>query len=113
AAHLFQPPGYIQQLHAAPGHVLPVLRSINENAAYQENEIIQRYPAEVDLMAASAAGGFNLGYESAAHQSNEKAGEIIGSNVISDLVGRVVLNGDNVDEALSAASTTIEEIMSA
>ena len=26
AAHLFEPPGYIQQLHAAPGHVLPVLQ---------------------------------------------------------------------------------------
>ena len=111
AAHLFQPPGYIQQLHAAPGHVLPVLRSINENPTYQDNEIIQKYPAEVDLMAASAAGGFNLGYESAAHKSNEKAGEIIASNVISDMVGKVILNGDNVDTALSDAAKAIEEIM--
>lgn len=111
AAHLFQPPGYIQQLHAAPGHVLPVLKSINENAAYQQNEIIQKYPGEVDLMAASAAGGFNLGYESGEHRSNDKAGEIIASNIISDLVGRVVLNGDNADEALSAASTALEEIV--
>ena len=62
-------------------------------------------------MAASAAGGFNLGYESAAHKSNDKAGQIIGSNAISELVGRVVLNGDNVDEALSAASKTISDIM--
>lgn len=111
AAHLFNPPGYIQQLHAAPGHVLPVLKSINENPAYQDNAIIQKYPAEVDLMAASAAGGFNLGYESAAHKSNDKAGEIIGSNAISELVGRVVLNGDNVDEALSGASKAIADIM--
>jgi multiple sugar transport system substrate-binding protein len=111
AAHLFSPPGYIQQLHAAPGHVLPVLKSINADPDYQNNEIIQKYPAEVELMAASAAGGFNLGYESAEHKSNDKAGQIIGSNVISELVGRVVLNGDNVDEALGAASQTIESIM--
>ncbi|MDU8944223.1 ABC transporter substrate-binding protein [Ovoidimarina sediminis] len=111
AAHLFTPPGYIQQLHAAPGHVLPVLKSINENPAYQDNEIIQKYPGEVDLMAASAAGGFNLGYESSDHKSNDKAGQIIGSNAISELVGRVVLNGDNVDEALSAASKAISDIM--
>jgi multiple sugar transport system substrate-binding protein len=111
AAFLFDPEGYIMQLHAAPGHVLPVLRSINDNPMYQDNDIIQRYPAEVDLMAASAAGGFNLGYESAAHASNDKAGEIIGSNVISELVQRVVLNDDNVDEALGAASATIEGIM--
>lgn len=111
AAFLFDPEGYIQQLHAAPGHVLPVLRSINENPDYQNNAIIQKYPAEVELMAASAAGGFNLGYESAEHQSNEKAGEIIGSNVISELVGKVVLNGDNVDTALSEASMAIEAIV--
>lgn len=111
AAFLFDPEGYIQQLHAAPGHVLPILRSISEDPAYQNNAIIQKYKPEVDLMAASAAGGFNLGYESAEHASNSKAGEIIGSNVISEMVGRVVLNGDNVDEALSAASQTIEEIM--
>ena len=111
AAHLFQPPGYIQQLHAAPGHVLPVLRSINENPDYQDNEIIKKYPAEVELMAASAAGGFNLGYESADHKSNDKAGEIIASHAISDLVGRVILNGDNVDSALGEASKAIEDIM--
>ena len=111
AAHLFKPPGYIQQLHAAPGHVLPVLRSINDNPEYQDNEIIKKYPDEVALMAASAAGGFNLGYESADHKSNDKAGEIIASNAISDLVGRVVINGDNVDEALSSTSKAIEDIM--
>jgi multiple sugar transport system substrate-binding protein len=111
AAFLFEPEGYIKQLHAAPGHVLPILRTISENPAYQDNEIIQRYKPEVDLMAASAAGGFNLGYESAAHQSNAKAGEIIASNAISDMVGRVVLNGDSVDAALSDCAAAIEAIM--
>jgi multiple sugar transport system substrate-binding protein len=111
AAFLFDPEGYIQQLHAAPGHVLPVLESINSNPLYQDNDIIQKYPEEVELMAAAAAGGFNLGYESADHTSNDKAGEIIGSNVIADLVQKVVLNDDNIDEALGAASATIEGIM--
>ncbi|PWJ17049.1 multiple sugar transport system substrate-binding protein [Jannaschia seohaensis] len=111
AAFLFDPPGYIRQLHAAPGHVLPILRTISENPEYQDNAIIQKYSSEVDLMAASAANGFNLGYESPEHQSNSKAGEIIGSNIISEMVGRVVLNGDNVDEALSDASQAIEAIM--
>ncbi len=113
AAFLFDPEGYIQQLHAAPGHVLPVLQSINANPIYQDNDIIQKYPTEVDLMSAAAAGGYNLGYESAEHVSNDKAGEIVGSNAIAELVQRVVLNGDNVDEALSTASAAIEAIMQA
>ena len=111
AASLFDPEGYIQQLHAAPGHVLPVLKSINENPAYQDNEIIQKYPEEVDLMSQAAAGGFNLGYESPNHPSNEKAGEVVGSGVIAEMVQRVILNGDNVDEAVGAAAKAIEDIM--
>ncbi|GIX13863.1 MAG: hypothetical protein KatS3mg118_1822 [Paracoccaceae bacterium] len=33
AAFLFDPEGYIRQLHAAPGHVLPVLKTINDDPA--------------------------------------------------------------------------------
>lgn len=113
AAFLFQPEGYIKQLLAAPGHVLPVLKSINENPAYQDNEIIKKYPAEVDLMAAAAAGGFNLGYESAAHPSNDRAGEVIASDVIADLVQRVVVNGEDVNAALGDCTAQIEAIMKA
>ena len=111
AASLFNPDGYIQQLHAAPGHVLPVLKSINENPAYQSNEIIQKYPAEVELMSQSAAGGFNLGYESANHPSNEKAGEVVGSGAIADMVQRVVLNGENADQVIGETTAAIEAIM--
>lgn len=111
AAFLFDPEGYIKLLHAAPGHVLPVLQSISENPLYLENPIIEKYSEEVDLMAAAAAGGFNLGFETAEHQSNAKAGEIIASQAIADLVQRVVLNGDNVDTALSDCARQIEAIM--
>lgn len=113
AASLFDPEGYIQQLHAAPGHVLPVLRSINENPEYQANEIIQKYPEEVDLMSSAAAGGFNLGYESAAHPSNERAGEVVGSGLIAELVQRVILNDENVDQVLGETAAGIEAIMNA
>ncbi len=111
AAFLFQPEGYIKQLHAAPGHVLPVLRSINENPMYQDNDIIRKYPEEVALMSSAAAGGFNLGFESTSHASNDKAGEIIASNAIADLVQRVVVNGEPVDPALGDCAAAIEAIM--
>ncbi len=112
AAFLFDPEGYIQQLHAAPGHVLPVLWTISENPAYLDNPIIEKYTSEVDLMSSSAAEGFNLGWESQGHQPNVKAGEIINSNVISEMVQRVVLNDENVDDVLSDTSSRLEEIMS-
>ncbi|MEM7124663.1 MAG: ABC transporter substrate-binding protein, partial [Pseudomonadota bacterium] len=111
AAFLFDPEGYIQQLHAAPGHVLPVLWTISENPAYLDNPIIEKYTSEVDLMASSAAEGYNLGWESSDHRPNVKAGEIINSNVISEMVQRVVLNDENVDQVLSDTSSRLEEIM--
>lgn len=111
AASLFNPDGYIQQLHAAPGHVLPVLKSINENSAYQDNAIIKKYAAEVELMSEAAAGGFNLGYESAAHPSNEKAGEVVGSGLIAEMVQRVILNGENADQVIGETAKGIESIM--
>ena len=55
--------GYIRQLHAAPGHVLPVLKTIARDPDYLANPIIEKYPNEVRLMAAAAAGGYNLGFE--------------------------------------------------
>jgi hypothetical protein len=62
-------------------------------------------------MSSAAAGGFNLGYESNAHASNDKAGEIIASNAIADLVQRVVVNGEPVDAALGDCAAAIEAIM--
>ncbi|AGT10830.1 ABC transporter substrate-binding protein [Paracoccus aminophilus] len=113
AAFLYEPEGYIKQLHAAPGHVLPVLKTINDNPLYKQDPIISKYSAEVDLMANAAAAGFNLGFESAAHRSNTKAGEIIASNAIADLVQRVILNNDNVDTALADCVKAIDGIMKA
>lgn len=113
AAFLFNPEGYIKQLLAAPGHVLPVLKSIGSNPQYLEDPIIKKYNAEVQLMASAAAGGFNLGYESKKHKSNAKGGEVVASGAIATLVQRVVLNGDNVDTALSDTAKTIEGIMKA
>jgi multiple sugar transport system substrate-binding protein len=111
AAFLFEPEGYIKQLHAAPGHVLPLLKTITNNPMYQDNDIIQKYSDEVELMSQSAANGFNLGYESADHQSNEKAGEVINAGPIADLVQRVVLNDESIDTVLGETAAAIEAIM--
>lgn len=111
AAFLFDPEGYIQQLHAAPGHVLPVLQTIADDPAYTDNPIIEKYGAEVNLMAESAANGYNLGRESAEHQPNVKAGEIVNSGVIAEMVQRIVLNDEDAGQVLGEATATIEEIM--
>lgn len=111
AAYLFDPSGYIPQLHAAPGHVLPVLKTIAESPAYLDNPIIKKYPAEVSLMASAAAAGKNLGFENDGWKANVKANQIIASNAIAELVQRVVLNGEDAKTTVGAISTKIAGIM--
>jgi multiple sugar transport system substrate-binding protein len=113
AAYLFEPAGYIPQLHAAPGHVLPVLKTVAESAAYMDNPIIKKFPNEVALMATAAAAGKNLGYERDGYKPNLRANEIIASNVIAELVQRVVLNGEDARTTVGNISGKIEALMKA
>src|SRR5262249_49503753 len=111
AAYLLEPPGYIEQLLAAPGHVLPVLKTIAENPDYQANPIIQRHKREAALMAAAPAGGYNLGFEPAKHKPNPKANDIIASNVLAEMVGRVVLNGEDPKAVLGDTAKKLADLM--
>jgi multiple sugar transport system substrate-binding protein len=111
AAHLFRPDGYIRQLHAAPGHVLPVLKTISQNPEYLNNPIIQKHKPAVDLMAQAAAGGFNLGYESPKHKPNTQAGRIVASHVLAEAVQRYVTNNEPMAAVVSDTAKKLEELM--
>ncbi len=113
AAHLFRPDGYIRQLHAAPGHVLPVLKTISAMPQYQENPLIAKYRAMVDLMAESAAAGHNLGWESTRHRPNTRAGAIIASHVLAEAVQRYVMNNEPVAAVVSTTAQRLEQLMRA
>lgn len=110
AAFLFEPAGYIAQLHAAPGHVLPVLQTIADDPAYLDEPIIRKYAAEVALMAQAAATGHNLGFETPQHKPNTKAAEVVASNAIAELVQRVVLNDENAKSVVGDISIKLETL---
>ena len=111
AASLFEPEGYIKQLLAAPGHVLPVLKTIGENPTYLADPIIKKYPKEVDLMTVSAAAGYNMGFESAKHKPNTKSVDIIASDALSEMVQRVALNGESAKTVVGDTAKKLEAIM--
>ncbi len=108
---LFNPEGYIKQLLGAPGHILPVLKPIATNPIYLADPIIKKYQKEVDLMAASAAGGYNLGFESAKHKPNVGGGKVVNSDVISEMVQRVCINDENPKTVLGETAKKISDIM--
>jgi multiple sugar transport system substrate-binding protein len=111
AAHLFRADGYIRQLHAAPGHVLPVLKTISAMPQYQENALINKYRAAVDLMSESAAAGHNLGWETTRHRPNVRAGAIIASHVLSEAVQRYVINNEPMAQVVSTTAQRLEQVM--
>jgi len=113
AAHLFRADGYIRQLHAAPGHVLPVLKTISAMPEYQANPIIQANRAAVDLMSTMAASGHNLGWESPRHRPNTKAGQVIASHAISEAVQRFVINNEPIAQVVSTTAQRLETLMRA
>ena len=111
AAWLYQPDGYIRQIHAAPGHVLPVLRAISDDPRYRQNEIITRYGQEIELMTSAAVAGHNLGWETPTHSTNIRAGAIVNSGVLAEMVQRVVLNDEKPRAVLGDTAKKIEAIM--
>ncbi len=111
AAWLYRPDGYIRQIHAAPGHVLPVLKSVTNSPQYGDNEIIRRYQPEIKRLDSAARAGHNLGWESPLHKTNVKAGAIINSGILAEMVQRVVLNNEAPRAVLAKTAKRIEAIM--
>jgi multiple sugar transport system substrate-binding protein len=113
AAHLFRADGYIRQLHAAPGHVLPVLKTIDALPAYQENALIKKYAAEVQIMSQAASSGHNLGWESTRHKPNTKAGQIVASHALAEAVQRFVTNNEPMAAVVSDTAKKLADLMKA
>lgn len=111
AAWLYRLDGYIRQVHATPGHVLPVLKSVPDDPRYLDNPVIARYGPEIAAMATAAEAGRNLGWETSAHQSNTQAGAVIYSGVLAEMVQRVALNDEPTRKVLGDTAKKIESIM--
>jgi multiple sugar transport system substrate-binding protein len=110
-AWLYRPDGYIRQMHATPGHVLPVVSDVSDDPRYYDNPVIERYRNEVELLSEAAAAGHNLGWESPDHQANVRAGAIVNSGVLAEMVQRVSLNGEKPKAVLANTAQKIEKIM--
>jgi len=87
------------------------LKTIAEHEDYRNNDIIRRYGTEVERMTSAAVAGHNLGWESPQHRANVKAGAIVNSGILAEMVQRVVLNEEKPRAVLADAAGRIEKIM--
>jgi multiple sugar transport system substrate-binding protein len=88
-----------------------VLKTISAMPAYQDNPIINKYRAMVDLMSESAAAGHNLGWETTRHRPNVQAGRIIASHVLSEAVQRYVINNEPMAQVVSTTAQRLDQLM--
>jgi multiple sugar transport system substrate-binding protein len=98
-------------MHATPGHVLPVVSDVATDERYLDNEIIGRFPNEIARLSDAASIGHNLGWETPEHRTNRRAGAIVNSGVLAEMVQRVALNGEKPRQALKDTASKIEVIM--
>jgi multiple sugar transport system substrate-binding protein len=91
AIWLFRADNYIRFLHATPGHHLPVLNSVAASPAYLAEPLLHRYSTEVATMIASTARARNEVRPTPRHPFIVRSGEIAGSNILAEVVQRVVV----------------------
>jgi len=111
AQALWEADGYINYLHATPGHLMPTLKSIAKSEKYNSHPLLKRYKPEVAVMAETTGKAKNLLRPSAEHKFVFKSGEIYGANVFAETLQRVIVEGTSPKKAAEIGADKIAKIM--
>lgn len=104
---LFQDEDYIQFLHAVPGGMLPSLSDIAENAAYLDNETLQRHADSVQVITDAVPMSTAIGMDEG---PLVQAGILTSQGVVEMMFQDIVLNGVPVAEAAQAAEDKLNQL---
>ena len=110
AASLYDGAGYIQQLHAAPGHVLPVLKTVAEDPAYLDNPIIEKYTGRggPDVSSPRLPATTSVGRARSTSPTSRPV-RSSAQGVLAEMVQRVVLNDEDAGQVIGDTAKAIEE----
>lgn len=108
---LYAKQNYITFMHAVPGHLLPVLKSVAESPEYLDNPLLQAYPSEIETLKRITADSRSLLKEDSDHKLNKKAGEIAGSGVLIETLQDVVIGGVPAKDAAAKGADKIASIL--
>jgi multiple sugar transport system substrate-binding protein len=111
ARFFYQPAPYTKFLLAAPLHNLPVVQRVANSAAYNDDPLIRAHQADADTMMAISKEAFVNIKPTAKHPFIFKMGDIYGSNVLAEVLQRVVVNGETPKAAAVWGQDRIAAIM--
>lgn len=100
---------YGELLNAEPGLFLPVTETGGEYSSWLSNEVLQKYPEEVEGLLASAETGELFGFTDGICR---KIGSITGPNLIAQTLQQITVNGKTAEEAAQWGQSAMEEAVS-
>lgn len=107
----YSPEPYTKFVHGAVAHNLPVVKSVAESPIYQDHPILKAHKADIDTMMAIAAEAHINIKPTDRHPFIYKMGDIYGSNVMAEVLQRVVVNGETPKAAAAWGQDRIAQIM--
>lgn len=107
----YSPEPYTKFVHGAVGHNLPVVKSVTNSPVYQDHPILKAHKADIDTMMAIASEAHINIKPTAKHPFIYKMGDIYGSNVMAEVLQRVIVNNETPKAAAAWGQDRIAQIM--
>jgi len=101
------PENLLPFLRTVPVHLTPPLISYRTSPLYMEDPLIQLHPEDMQVVFDAVEYGRSLGWESPDHPPNYYAGALNASNILPQMIQRVLLNDETPEAATAWAMAEI------
>jgi len=105
--YLMLPENLLPFLRTVPVHLTPPLISYRTSPLYMEDPLIQLHPEDMQVVFDAVEYGRSLGWESPDHPPNYYAGALNASNILPQMIQRVLLNDETPEAATAWAMAEI------
>ena len=111
ARWFFKPDMYVKWVHGAPGHQLPVTKTVSESDAYAANPLIKKHRASVNkMLAISREAGTDLN-ATPTRPANLDLGLVLNSHILAEALQKVVVNKESAKASVAWAHDKIAALL--
>lgn len=104
----YQPENYVPFLLSVPAGMLPAVKDIADDPAFNEDPTIAKYSHAVEVISNALHKGSAVGFE---YGPRVEAGMVANQRVIENMFQDIILNGTDVETAAQAAEEQINEFI--
>jgi multiple sugar transport system substrate-binding protein len=105
--YLMLPENLLPFLRTVPVHLTPPLVSYRTSPLYMDDPLIQLNPDDMQVVFDAVSYGRSLGWESPDHPPNYYSGALNASNILPQMIQRVLLSGEAPEAAAAWAKAEI------